>query len=207
MNKNLIIIGASGHGKVVADIALKLKKYESISYLDDSENIERCMKFSVVGKVKDVYNYLEDSDIFVAIGNSNIRKQIMEDLKLNGANIPTLIHPNAIIGEGVTIGIGTVVMAGAIINPEACIGEGCIINTSASIDHDCSIDDYVHISVDAHLAGTVRVAEHTWIGIGAIVKNNVSIGPNIMIGAGAVVVKDLIVSGTYVGVPAKLINK
>lgn len=207
MNKKLVIIGASGHGKVVADIALKLKKYDDISFLDDSTNLEKCMQFSVVGKVKDVYNYIEDSDIFVAIGNSNVRKTIMEDLKARGANIPILIHPNAVIGTGVTIDLGTVVMAGVIINPDTSIGEGCIINTSASVDHDCKIDNYVHVSVDAHLAGTVSIGEYTWIGIGASVKNNVSIGANVMIGAGAVVVKDITEVGTYIGVPAKIINR
>ena len=207
MNKRLIIIGASGHGKVIADIALKMDQYDEICFLDDNEEMKKCMQFSVVGKVKDVYNYLEDSDIFVAIGNSNVRKNFMEDLKIKGANIPVLIHPNAIIGVNVTIGLGTVVMPGAIINPNSTIGEGCIINTSASVDHDCNIGNYVHVSVDAHLAGTVKVSEHTWIGIGAIVKNNVSIGANIMIGAGAVVVKDLNESGTYIGVPAQKMNK
>lgn len=207
MNKKLIIIGASGHGKVVADIAIKLNRYDEISFLDDNENMKECMQFSVVGKVKDVYNYLSDSDIFVAIGNSIVRKNLMEDLKAKGAYFPTLVHPSAIIGMGTVIGRGTVVMPGAIINPYSFIGEGCIINTSASVDHDCSIGNYVHVSVDAHLAGTVKVLEHTWIGIGATVKNNISIGSNIMIGAGAVVVKDLTESGTYIGVPAKKMNK
>lgn len=206
MNKKLIIIGASGHGKVVADIALKMNQYDEISFLDDNKAGEKCMQFSVVGKVKDVYNYISDSDIFVAIGNSSVRKNIMEDLKAKNAEIPILVHPSAIIGAGVVIAKGTVVMPGAIINPDSIIGEGCIINTSASVDHDCNIGDYVHISVDAHLAGTVNVLEHTWIGIGATVKNNVSIGSNIMIGAGAVVVKDLVESGTYIGVPAKKMN-
>lgn len=207
MNKKLIIIGASGHGKVIADIALKLNQYDEISFLDDNEEMKECMQFKVVGKVKDVYNYISDSDIFVAIGNSIVRKNFIEDLKAKGANIPTLIHPNAIIGINVSIGLGTVVMPGAIINPNSTIGEGCIINTSASVDHDCNIGDYVHVSVDAHLAGTVKVSEHTWIGIGATVKNNVSIGANMMIGAGAVVVKDLTESGTYIGVPAQKMNK
>ena len=207
MNKKLIIIGASGHGKVVADIALKMNQYDKIFFLDDNEDVKECMGFSVVGKVKDVYNYINDSDIFVAIGNSIVRKNIMEDLKAKGAEIPTLIHPSAIIGAGTVIAQGTVVMPGAIINPDSIVYEGCIINTSASVDHDCVIESYVHISVDAHLAGNVRISEHTWVGIGAIVKNNVSIGANIMIGAGAVVVKDLVESGTYIGVPAKKMNK
>ena len=207
MNKKLLIIGASGHGKVVADIATNMNCYENISFLDDREDVKNCMQFSVVGKVKDVYNYLEEADIFVAIGNATVRKRMIEDLKNNHATIPTLIHPNSIIGLNVTIGAGTVIMPGAIINPDTKIGEGCIVNTSASIDHDCNIGDYTHVSVDAHLAGTVSLGESTWVGVGASIINNISVCENVMIGAGAVVVKDILESGTYVGVPARKMSK
>ena len=203
MSKKLLIIGASGHGKVIVDIALKMNKYEEIYFFDDREEITNCMQFSVVGKVKDVYNYLEDADVFVAIGNSEGRRNVLEELKQNNVSIATLIHPNAIVGENVVIGKGTVVMAGAVINPDAKIGEGCIINTAASVDHDCQLDDYVHVSVDAHLAGNVKLGKNTWVGVGASIINNMSVCENVMIGAGAVVVKDILESGTYVGVPAK----
>ncbi len=207
MNKKLIIIGAGGHGKVVADIALKNNQYDEIAFLDDTKATGKCMQFSILGKISDVYNYLNDSDVFVAIGNSEVRESLINNLKQKGATIPTLIHPSAIIAQNVSIGLGTVVMAGAIINPEASIGEGCIINTASSIDHECIINDYAHISVGAHLAGNVTVGQHTWVGVGACVKNNISISSKIMIGAGAVVVNNLEESGTYVGVPAKKMNK
>ncbi len=207
MNKKLLIIGASGHGKVLADIATKMNCYEEISFLDDREEVKNCMQFSVVGKVKDVYNHLKDADIFVAIGNATVREKMIKDLKSNNAIIPTLIHPNAIVGENVSIGIGTVVMPGAIINPDAKIGEGCIINTSASVDHDCNLGDYTHVSVDAHLAGTVNLGKSTWVGVGASIINNISVCDNVMIGAGAVVVKDILEPGTYVGVPARKMIK
>lgn len=207
MNKRLIIIGAGGHGKVIADIALKNNQYDEICFLDDIKASKKCMDFDVIGKVNDVYSYLNDYDIFVAIGDSDIREKLIKDLKQQGAVIPTLVHPNAVIAKNVSIGLGTVVMAGAIINPDTSIGEGCIINTSASIDHDCVIKDYVHISVGAHLAGNILVNEHTWIGIGACVRNNTAISERVMIGAGAVVVNNIEEKGTYIGVPAKKINK
>lgn len=207
MNKKLLIIGASGHGKVVADIATKMNRYEEISFLDDRDDITSCMHFSVVGKVKDVYNYVEEYDVFVAIGNAEVREKMITELKSNNVNIPILIHPNSIVGANVSIGVGTVVMPGAIINPDSKIGEGCIINTSSSVDHDCNIEDYVHISVDAHLAGTVKIGKATWVGVGASVINNISVCEKVMIGAGAVVVKDIIEQGTYVGVPARKMCK
>lgn len=203
MHNKLIIIGASGHGKVCADIALKLQKYDEILFLDDDENIKECKGFPVVGKSTDAEQYINEADFFVAIGNGKIRKKVTEQLVKLGANITTLIHPAAVIGSEVTIGEGTVVMAGAVINPDSTIGQGCIINTCASVDHDCKLEDYAHLSVGAHVCGTVEIGECTWIGAGATVKNNVKICNDCMIGAGAVVVKDIEEAGTYVGVPAR----
>ncbi len=198
-NKKLLIIGASGHGKVVADIAKK-NGYNEIAFLDDNDMVKECDGYQVVGKTKDFIHY--DSDMFVAIGNSQIRERIMDSLKAEDKSIPTLIHPSAVIAEIIEIGEGTVVGAGAVINPGAKIGRGCIINTSSSVDHDCVVSDFAHVSVGAHVAGTVSIGKHTWIGAGATVSNNVNICDNCMIGAGAVVVKNIDKSGTYIGVPA-----
>lgn len=197
--KRLIIIGASGHGKVVADIA-KMKGYKDIVFLDNDPSKKSCMSYPVLGP--DRMTEELDGDIFVAVGNAQTRRNLMD--RNVGRLFPTLIHPNAIIAGDVTIGEGSVVMAGAVINSEAVIGKGCIINTCSSVDHDCAIGDYVHVSVDAHLCGTVLVGENTWIGAGAIIINNISICENCTIGAGAVVVKDVKTAGTYIGVPAVL---
>ena len=203
MHKKLIIIGASGHGKVVADIVLKLQKYEEIVFLDDNENVKECMGFPVVGKSSDAGYYINEADFFVAIGNAKIRKKVTEQLETLGAVIPTFVHPSAVIGGQVKIGEGTVVMAGTVVNPDCMIGKGCIVNTCASVDHDCKLGDYVHVSVGAHVCGTVEIGENTWIGAGATVKNNVTICSDCMIGAGAAVAKNIGEAGTYVGVPAR----
>ena len=200
--KQLVIIGAGGHGKVVADIA-KRNGYDRIVFLDD-RSISACGDYSVVGKISDADSY--HCDIFVAIGNAAIRRKVQEKLQSEGHDIPTLIHPNAVLGESVKIGAGTVIMAGAVVNPCASIGNGCIINTGASVDHDCRISDYVHVSVGSHVAGTVTVGANTWIGIGVSICNNIAICNDCMIGAGAVVIKDIIESGTYIGVPARRIK-
>ena len=126
VNKDLrlIIIGASGHGKVVADIAM-LRGYRGIVFLDDNESIKSCGKYPIVGKSTDLSEH--DGDVFVGIGNAKIRKSLME--QYCDRFFPTLIHPNAVIAEDTTLGIGTVVMAGAVVNSGATIGKGCIINT------------------------------------------------------------------------------
>lgn len=195
----LVIIGASGHGKVIADIAVKCG-YKDIVFLDDNENVKDCAGFPVVGKVLDAKTMKDDK--IVAIGNAEIRQKIQSQLY----NLVTLIHPNAIVSRRVKIGEGTVVMAGAVINSDVAIGKGSIINTGASVDHDCKLGDFVHVSVGAHVAGTVSIGRKTWVGAGATVSNNVSICDNCMIGAGAVVVKSIEEKGTYVGVPVKCIS-
>lgn len=199
----LVIIGASGHGKVVADIA-KQNGYDPIVFLDDNETVKDCGGYEVVGKCSSFTDY--DCDIFVAIGNPVVREMFLKELEKSGKNIPVLIHPGAIVAENAAIGKGTVIAAGAVVNPGAVIGNGCIINTCASVDHDCGVENCVHVSVGAHVAGTVSIGQRTWIGAGATVSNNVSICEDTMVGAGAVVVKDICEKGTYVGVPARIIR-
>jgi sugar O-acyltransferase (sialic acid O-acetyltransferase NeuD family) len=205
MKKKLLIIGASGHGKVVADIAIKMNKWKAISFLDDNINIEPPLGLDVIGTTNDYYKYVDNYEMFVGIGNNLTRKKIFEILEKTGANIPVLIHPNAVIGQQVDIGQGTVVMAGAIINSYTRVGKGCIVNTGSTIGHDNKIGDFVHISPGAHLAGTVSVGNCSWLGIGSIVSNNIKITNDCIIGAGGVVVKDLNKSGVYVGVPVRRI--
>ena len=196
--KKIVIIGASGHGKVAADIALKCG-YTDIVFLDDNISIKNCGRHSVVGsndRVEDI-----NGDVIVAIGNSAARRRIQESIEEE--RLAVLINPDAVVAEDVTIGSGTVVMAGTVINPGSMIGRGCIINTCASVDHDCKLGDYVHVAVGAHLAGSVEVGDETWIGAGATVSNNIEICGRCMIGAGAVVVKDIEEAATYLGVPAR----
>ena len=195
MNKKVIIIGAGGHGRVVADI-VKLNGDEVIGYIDDNKTgtVNGC---EVLGTNQDIGKF--DCYYFAAIGDNTTRQKIMQkDVKWY-----TAIHPSAVVAEDVKISCGVVVMANAVVNSGSTVGRGAIINTAATVDHDNIIEDFVHLSPGVHLAGTVTVKERTWVGIGAIVVNNVTICSDAMIGAGAVVVKDVVESGTYVGVPMR----
>ncbi|WP_458411745.1 acetyltransferase [Schinkia sp. CFF1] len=207
MKEKLLIIGASGHGKVVADIALRMNKWKSIAFLDDNENIKVSLGLEVIGTSDKVFEHIDEYEVFVAIGNNLTRQKIQERLEIAGSSIPVLIHPKAIIGEYVEIGTGTAIMAGAVINCCTRIGKGCIVNTSSTIDHDNIIEDFVHISPGAHLAGTVKVGRGSWLGIGSIVSNNVNITSGCKIGAGALVMKDIKETGTYVGAPVKRLSR
>ena len=200
--KRVIIIGASGHGKVVADIVRNAGD-QVAGFLDDNpERWGMFAGFPVLGAV-DCYKEYNKLSFVIAIGNAAIRERIAN--RLNGVNWYTAIHPTAVVSEiGVEIGAGTVVMAGAVINAGTTIGRHCIINSGAVVEHDNDLEDYVHVSVGARLAGTVHVGKSSWIGIGACVSNNRSVCASCMIGAGAVVVKDIKRAGTYVGVPAEM---
>lgn len=202
MNNRLVIIGAGGHGKVIADNALK-NGITEILFLDDHAT-GTCMGFRIAGTSGDIPQYDDGKTGFIiGVGSNEIRKRISEKYEVNWI---TLIHPSAQIGIEVSIGKGTVIMAGSVINSCTTVGEHCIINTGAIVEHDNVIGDYVHLSPRVALGGTVRIGDQTHIGIGASVKNNTSICGSCMIGAGSVVVKDIEERGIYVGVPSRKIG-
>lgn len=200
MQESVVIIGASGHGKVVADAVIKSGD-RVLGFLDDNPDLgKEFIGFPVLGYTDD-FSRFQKAKFVVAIGNAQTREEIVE--KMKGVSWYTAIHPNAVVSKlDTSIGEGTVIMADAVINAGAKIGKHCVVNTGAVVEHDNQIDDFVHISVGAKLAGNVQVGKGTWIGIGATVKNNISICRECMIGAGAVVIKDIVSKGIYVGVPA-----
>lgn len=201
MNKELIIIGAGGHGLVVADIA-KQNGYQKIAFLDD--NKEKVYDYPIIGNSSEAVKY-RDSNFFVAIGNNSVREHFVTALEEKDINVISLIHPSSIIAGDVVIGNGTVIMAGAIVNCKSKIGKGVILNTGCTVDHENIIGDYVHLSPGCHTSGQVVIQKETWLGTGSIVINNVEICERCTIGAGCVVISDLSQPGTYVGVPARRI--
>lgn len=196
--KKIIIIGAGGHGQVVADIA-KLVGYKKIIFLDDDEH-------NVIsnGKVCSANDYGDNYDFFVGVGDNKTRETLFNKIRNADKRIVNLIHPSAIVAKDVKIGSGIAIMAGSVVNTGTTIGDGVILNTCCSVDHNCKIGGFVHVSVGANLAGTVCVEERTFIGAGATVINNIFIVKDSIVGAGAVVVNNIYNHGTYIGVPAKL---
>ena len=189
--KTLAILGASGHGKIIADIAEQLGF--SVSFYDDAyPNKKNIEYWSVVGTFSDLLNVPSNNmNVAVAIGHNNTREEKIKTLAKNGYTLPILIHPSAIISKYAQIDSGSVIAANAVINAFAVIGRGCIINTSAIIEHDCKIGDFTHICPGTSLAGGVYVGRSSWVGIGSKVKQLINIGDNTLIGAGSLVVKDI----------------
>lgn len=206
MKNNLIIIGASGHGKVVAEIAERVNCYECIYFIDDYSQEDSFNSYTILGDSTKIREFRDNAEFFVAIGDNDVRKSKYNYLIMEGCSIATLIDPNAIISNSASIGIGTVLMPGAIVNSGTTIGEGSIINTKVSIDHDCVIGAYNHLSPGTTLAGTVKTGENVWIGSGTTVINNITISHDIVIGAGALVIRDIYITGKYVGSPVKFLK-
>ncbi|KQT24072.1 acetyltransferase [Chryseobacterium sp. Leaf405] len=193
----MYLFGASGHGKVVADIAIE-NGVDITAFIDDDINKNECYGFPVIHNI-----IKKEIPVIITIGDNIIRKEIAEKI-VN--KIEKAVHPQSVISQSSKIGKGTVVMGGVTINADSSVGEHCIINTNSSIDHDCFIEDFVHVSPNVALAGNVYVAEGSHIGIGATVIQNVKIGKWCVIGAGTVVLKDIPDYSVVVGNPGRIIK-
>ncbi|WP_321372003.1 acetyltransferase [uncultured Desulfuromusa sp.] len=201
----LAILGASGHGKVVADIA-ECCGWQSIEFYDDAwPKTKKNGAWEVVGNTEALISQLKNYDgVVVAIGNNEIRNSKLMELKDLDAPLVALVHPSATLSRYVALGSGSVVMAGVVVNAGTTIGAGAILNTCSSVDHDCRLGDSVHVSPGARLAGGVCLGDRSWVGIGASIRHGITIGSNVMVGAGAAVVNNLPNDVTALGVPAKI---
>ncbi|MBR1378989.1 MAG: acetyltransferase [Bacteroidaceae bacterium] len=194
----MYLYGASGHAKVVMDIARH-------AYVDVPCLIDDNPSVNVLAGAPVVHSADGLSPIIVTIGDCQIRRKIVQ--KLGEREYLSVIHPTATIADSVTFGYGTVVMAGSILNPFAKVGNHCIINTGASLDHDVKIGDFVHVAPHCTLCGEVEVGEGTWIGAGTTVIQGIHIGKDCFIGAGSVVVKDIPDACLCYGNPARVIKQ
>lgn len=203
MNR-LAILGASGHGKVVADTA-ECCNWQVVEFFDDAWPERRSNGvWPVIGDMSALLASLMHFDgVLVAIGNNRIRQLKLIELLAADARLVSLIHPSASVSRHAHLGTGSVVFAGAVVNADSLIGQGAILNTGCSVDHDCRLGEAVHVSPGARLAGGVRVGDLSWIGIGASVRQLVCIGSGVMVGAGAAVVADVGDGLEVVGVPAR----
>lgn len=203
----LLIIGAGGHGRVVADCAQATGKYKEIVFLDSHyPNTTQNLTWQIIGHSDQWPNYLTSHDIAVAVGDNTTRLSLFKQLVSKNARLPNIIHPSAVVSPTAHMGDGNVVFANGVINPSVTLGNACIINTGATVDHDCQLADAVHISPGANLSGTVTVNEGCWFGVGSCAIQSIAIAQYCHIGAGAAVTKPTQAYGLYVGVPAKRIK-
>lgn len=204
------MFGASGHGKVVADIIRLQRKCDVVGFVDDDET----RKGSIIGGIPIVGDTglltslcAEGVDGFIVTIGDNLMRQKKYDMLESRGMLPMIaIHPSAIVAQNVSIGSGSVIMAGVIVNAGTIIGRNAILNTGCLVDHDCTLCDGVHISPGASLAGGVKVGRQSHIGVGASVIQCISIGECATVGAGAVVIRNVDDHAVVVGNPSRRVN-
>jgi sugar O-acyltransferase (sialic acid O-acetyltransferase NeuD family) len=208
----LLLLGAGGHARVVAETALATGCFSSIAFLDDRcsgpTQLSDQPGWPVIGpfvSALDPQIRLQFPAALVAIGNAAVRLQWLPRLATAGYELPIVVHPTAWVSPSSQLGVGSVVFAQAAIQAQAVIGSGAILNTGCSVDHDAQLGNGVHICPGARLAGEVQVGDRSWIGIGASVIQQIRIGADVTVGAGASVVRDLPDGVTAVGVPARVL--
>ena len=196
----MILIGASGHAKVIIDI-LEKQEVDVEFLVDANPNIKELQSYRVLHDSD--YESSPSDELIISVGSNSTRKQLSSEIS---TKFGWAIHPAAILGDDVSIGAGTVIMAGVVINSSSSIGNHCIVNTGATVDHDCIINDFVHISPNATLCGSIVLGEGTHIGAGATIIPNLNIGKWVTIGAGAVIIEDVPDFAVIVGNPGKIIK-
>jgi sugar O-acyltransferase (sialic acid O-acetyltransferase NeuD family) len=208
---NIVIIGAGGHGKVVADILQHDPEVKIAGFIDDDKNmlgqlIDGCRVLGNFASLPELTAGYKLDGAVIAIGDNKVRARLYEELEKTGLKHKSAIHTHALIAKDVDIGSGVVIASGAVISTGTRVGNNVIINTGVVIDHDNYIEDHTHISPGVKLAGRVTVGKYTHVGLGVTIIEDISIGENCVIGAGAVVVADVPANATAVGVPARVIK-
>lgn len=205
--KKFILIGDSGHSKVIQDCIVS-NGDTVIAKLDDKYSSSFKEGPFMKGPISFLENLITpDIEVIIAIGHNAIRKKISIELAEKGIKFGTVIHKKAIISPSAVIGVGSVVMPGSVINADAVIGNHVIINSNCTIEHDCVVRNYSHVSPSAVLTGNVKIGEGSHIGAGANLIPSVIVGDWSIIGAGSTVITNIASHVTAVGSPAKEIRK
>ncbi len=201
--KKIIIMGAGGHGQVVADALLQIEGAAPVAFVDENPKVigTEVMGIPVPGGNAAITK-IEHDGIVIALGNNELRKRIFNELNAAGEKLFTVIHPAAIIAPDVKIGEGCMILAGAVINTQAVIKDGTIINTNSTIEHHNVVGPHAHIAPGSTLGGGVIVGEEAMVGIGATVLPRTIIGKNAVLGGGSTAIQDIPDHATAVGVPA-----
>lgn len=205
----VIIVGAGGHGQVVADILYKMwtrgRDIELAGYVDDNPELDAVLGLKVLGSLADL-EYLSHDGVVVAIGDNARRKAICEELAAKGEHFVSAIHPTAVLAPDVCVEPGAMICAGAILNPGAVVGRHAIVNTAATVDHHCRLCAYCHVGPGAHLGGEVLVGEGALLGIGSCVTPRTEIGEWAVLGAGSAACGPVPPRAVFGGVPAKTLK-
>lgn len=203
----VVIWGAAGHARVVADTLGLLPRFSVAGFIDDVTAARRGEPFcgSRILGGREVLARLKEEGVrclALAFGHNEARLRLADELVALGFELPVIVHPSAVVARDAQIGEGSFVGPLAVVNAAARIGRAVIVNSGVIVEHDGVVEDGVHLSPRACLAGTVTVGRGAWIGAGAVVKERVVVGAGATVGMGAVVIRPVPDGVTVVGCPA-----
>lgn len=205
---DLVIVGASGHAKVVIDLFREVEAYRVVGLVDADPSPRKVLGVPVIGSDDDLPALRGQgvSSAFVAIGDNRLRFKLGRKLESQGFTLVKAISRRAAISPSAVIGAGVAVMAGAVVNAETRIEDLAILNTNASVDHDCRLGEACHVAPGSALAGNVTVERLAFLGVGVRAIPGVTIGEGGVVGAGATVVRDLPPGMVAMGTPARIVR-
>jgi sugar O-acyltransferase (sialic acid O-acetyltransferase NeuD family) len=209
MRKSLIVIGAGGHAKVVAEAA-RISGWTVLGFVDEVNDVSGQRDFFGARLWANVAVAISENDEraewFVAIGDNVARAQKILQMQESGMSLATIIHPAAVVSKHSRVGPASFVAALAHLGPDSVVGDGVIINTAASVDHDCIVESFAHLSPRCVLGGHAYVGSRAWVGMGAVVRDRARIGADCVVGAASLVLREAAVGDVVVGIPAKSVR-
>lgn len=209
---NIVIIGSSGHAKVIIDIVQKEGKFNIVGLVDPYRAVgEQTLEYSILGKEEDLPELMNDHSlkgVIVAIGDNFIRSKVAAEVKelCPALAFVSTIHPATSIAADVRIGEGSVIMAGATVNSCSSVGRFCILNTNSSFDHDSRMEDFASLAPNVTTGGNCHIDEYSAIGIGAVLTHGIDIGEHTVIGAGSLVMHSIESFVVAYGSPARVVR-
>lgn len=175
--KRLLIVGAGGHGRSVAEAVLVAGQYKLVGFVDDAApDLRQVWEWPVFGSTAYLTSYRQHADAaIVCIGNNRLREELHNRLCAAGFDMATVVHPSANVSARAVIGVGSAVLAGAIVGTEAELGAGVIVNAAAVVDHHCRVEDFGHLGVSAAMAGGSVLGRGAWMQAGSVLGYGVSV--------------------------------
>ena len=209
--QRILILGAGGHGQVVADILLRAREAGAaiapIGYLDDNPACwgHTLLGIPILGAI-DTLDRIAHDALVIAIGDNLIRQQLFTRLQRQGCDFAVARHPAATLAPDVPIGKGSVICAGVVVNPGSVIGANVVLNTGSTIDHNNTLADHVHVAPGVHLGGNVQIDQGALLGIGSTVMPGRRIGAWSTVGACSLVYRDIPCCAVAFGIPASVVR-
>ncbi|PZX54203.1 acetyltransferase [Algoriphagus chordae] len=205
-DREVVLVGYSGHGYVVADAAVESGLF-LLGYTETKQTFRNPFNLNYLGYEMDpnFKEWTSDKQYILGIGDNNIRQKVANYIISKNGELLNVIHPLSSISKTCKMGFGNFISKNVSINPLVTIGDLCIINTGSIVEHECTLGNGVHIAPGAVLAGNVSVGDFTFVGANAVIKQGVKIGKNVVVGAGTVVIRDIEDNELVVGNPGKKI--